>query len=182
MYFCSCLVIGLPFPPCFAYSTIWFIFTEPQKHAMHGHSSSSTVLSIVRNHPPVTQKLNFQPKLGLRATHIHVCRRSSNGLVTASQARRRKRALLELTKPLVTEGLHLLLLCEVVCRRRKDTVLALVRPRSARSVRDSTAAISTHSTLSQWLSFCAWNTPRILRKTTGSTSCSLCNSLNSAKM
>lgn len=31
---------------------------------MHGRSSSSTVLSIVRNHPPVTQKLNFQPKLG----------------------------------------------------------------------------------------------------------------------
>lgn len=31
--------------------------------------------------------------------------------------------MLELTKPLVTEGLHLLLLCEVVCGRRKDTGL-----------------------------------------------------------
>lgn len=37
------------------------------------------------------------------------------------QAWRRKRALLELTKPLVTEGLHLLLFCKVVCGRRKDT-------------------------------------------------------------
>lgn len=46
-----------------------------------GHSSCSITLRVMRNHPPVTQKPNFQPTLGLRTTHIRVRQRSSDGLL-----------------------------------------------------------------------------------------------------
>lgn len=138
-------------------------------HPKPGCGFHSTALS---NHPHVIQKLIFQPRLRLRARHAHVCQKSGNGLVTVSQMEHGEGEL-ELTKSLVTEGLHLLLLCEVVCRGREDTGLTCVAWHVG-AVWDPAAAIPSCSLpsftmmLPHWLSFCSCATPHFLRKTTGS--------------
>lgn len=88
------------------------------------------------------------------------------------QAQRRNRSLLVLTKPLVTEGMHLLLLCEVVCRRRKDRALSTVRPEvqgqcwTQLQPSPPSPPSPRPPCSSQWLSFCSWNMPRFLRNIT----------------
>lgn len=73
----------LPVKPSGLYSA------NPPKHPITspclGVTPVPIALDSLRNHPPVIQKLNFQPKLGLRATRVHVCQRSSHGHVTISQ-------------------------------------------------------------------------------------------------
>ena len=73
--------------------------------------------------------------------------------------------MLGLTKPLVTEGLHLLLLCEVVCERRRDTMLILERGTEAEG--GAGFDLLHRPCLSQQLSFCSWITPGFLEETAG---------------
>ena len=52
---------------------------------MPGHNSHPVTSDFVRNPSLMIQKLNFQPKSGLWATHICVCLRPSRGHITTSQ-------------------------------------------------------------------------------------------------
>ena len=97
---------------------------------MPGRNSCPTSLRFSEKSSTCYTETQFPTKIGPQS---HTCSCVSEVQPWScyhipDQAQRRNRALLELTKPLVTEGMHLLLLCEVVCGRRKDRALTTVRP------------------------------------------------------